>query len=99
MNTKQNRKEQIPDIYGLDKRLEYAERRVLNSKVCKRNKDLILEYRDYIELVSSLSKPRIEKWMNTLLPIAKMLGKPFDKADAARRTIDSGFSKTSMRIC
>ena len=81
MNTTKNRKEEIPDIYGLDKRLEYAERRVLNSKVSKRNKELILEYKDYVELVCSLSKPRIEKWMNTLLPIAKMLGKPFDKAD------------------
>lgn len=81
MNTKTKNKEKIPDIYDLDKRLEYAERRVLNSKICKWNKDLILQYRDYIELVRSLSKPRIEKWLNTLVPIARMLGKPFDEAD------------------
>lgn len=49
MNTKANKREKIPDIYGLDKRLEYAEKRVLNSKICKRNKDLILEYKDYID--------------------------------------------------
>lgn len=71
----------VIDIYGQDRRIELARKRLLSdSSVCKKNKEIILEFIDYLITERKLSKPRIEKWINWLRPLARMLGKSFDKA-------------------
>lgn len=74
-------KEPDIDIYNQKRRLRDAEARILNSNFCERNKQLILEHRDYTSLVQNLSKARTEKWMVILRILAKRLDKPFDEAD------------------
>ena len=71
-----NKEEPEIDISNFKRRLRDAERRVLNSKIHKRNKELILRHRDYTPLVLNLSEPRIEKWINMLYLLAKKIDKP-----------------------
>lgn len=80
MNKEKKEHGYVFDPFDLDKRLEYSKRRVINSGICEEDKKLILEYCDYIQFKKKLSKERVDKWLNTLIPLSEMLGLPFDKA-------------------
>ena len=66
------------DIYNfkqkLDLRLKYLE----ECDICEENKSLIRKFIDYC-FISGLSLSRQLKYLNHLLELAKLLGKPFRK--------------------
>ena len=68
------------DIYNfkqkLDLRLKYLE----ECDICEENKSLIRKFIDYC-FISGLSLSRQLKYLNHLLELARLLGKPFDKAN------------------
>jgi hypothetical protein len=68
------------DIYNYDLRLERAIKAVLGSALSKRNKELILGFRDQA-VIEGIGKPRIVKYLGVLRIFGVRLGKDFDRAD------------------
>ena len=83
MNKKNTKTAYVFDPIKINRRLEYAKRRTLEADISEANKALILEYAEYVQDRKKLSKDRVERWYNTLTPLARMLGKDFEKADKA----------------
>ncbi len=67
------------DIYKYDEQLEKVFERIDKSEITDNNKKLIKDFLDYC-FAEGLSVPRIIKYANTLLTLAKILDKDFDKA-------------------
>lgn len=68
------------ELYKYDKKIESTIRLIENCKsVSKRNKELILEFRNDL-LTENLSKARVLYYLNRLKRISELLGKDFDKA-------------------
>ncbi len=101
MNKQHKEEKYILDPFDIGRRLEYAERSVLNSAIHKENKQLILEYKDYVLLNKKLTKERAIKWLCTLLPLAKMLNRPFTEAtlkdfkELDRKIMESDYSDST----
>ena len=68
------------DVHKIEQRLESSLRRLNESNISERNKELILEFRDYAFSIG-LSKSRILKYMNLLQKLSEWLNMPFDKAN------------------
>jgi len=68
------------DIHRRKERRKSAERLLLEAKICKKNKDLILRYVRYRTLADNLSVARQNKYLHYLRILAENLEKPFDKA-------------------
>ncbi|MBI1742889.1 site-specific integrase [Candidatus Acetothermia bacterium] len=70
----------LPDIHNYDRRYESQKRRLTESDVSQRNKQLILEF-DRQAVMEQLSLPRRIKLMNSLYNLATVyLKKDFDQA-------------------
>ena len=67
------------DIYNYQKRLESAVKMGKESAISERNKQLILEFRDFASL-DGLSQPRILRYLGVLKDWAKIMNVDFDKA-------------------
>ena len=67
------------DIYNYHKRLDSAVKMVKEAQISERNKQLILEFRDFASL-DGLSLPRILRYLGVLKDWAKILNVDFDKA-------------------
>jgi len=66
------------DIYQYEEQLQSVYRRIENSEITEKNKKLIKEFLDYC-FAEGLSVPRVIKYATTLLSLARLLGKDFDK--------------------
>jgi len=69
----------VKDIYNYQKRLKSAVELVKKSPISERNKQLILEFRDFASL-DGLSLPRILRYLGVLKDWAKIINVDFDKA-------------------
>lgn len=67
------------DIYNYPKRLEVALRQLNESTISLRNKELILQFRDFCSL-EGIGIPRIERYIGVLKKWAELLQVDFDKA-------------------
>lgn len=67
------------DIYNYHKRLDSAVKMVKEAQIFERNKQLILEFRDFTSL-DGLSLPRILRYLGVLKDWAKIMNVDFDKA-------------------
>ena len=67
------------DVHKIEQRMESALKRLDENNILKRNKELILKFREFA-FSSGLSKTRILKYMNLLQRLSEWLDKPFDKA-------------------
>jgi len=66
------------DIYNYERIIVRELQGIENADICKKNKKLILEFKDYL-VRDNISVPRIIKYMGTLKLIALKVGKDFDK--------------------
>ena len=67
------------DIYNYRKKLDSAVKMVKEAQISERNKQLILEFRDFASL-DGLSLPRILRYLGVLKDWAKIMYVDFDKA-------------------
>ncbi len=67
------------DIHNYPRRVELAIRDVMNSGISKRNKDIILEFREYCS-TENISLARISRYLGVLKQWAEILNVNFDKA-------------------
>ena len=67
------------DIYNYRKKLDSAVKMVKEAQISERNKQLILEFRDFASL-DGLSLPRILRYLGVLKDWAKIMNVDFDKA-------------------
>ena len=68
------------DIHNRDMRLKGAIKNLSRSKICKANRELILEYVKHRRIADNLGADRQYKYLIYLRTMAEFLGKPFDKA-------------------
>ena len=68
------------DIYNYPKRLDSAVKYVKNSSLSKRNKQIILKFRDNCSLLG-IGLPRTVRYIGVLKYLAELLKKDFDKAN------------------
>jgi len=61
------------DIYGMDKRIEYFQKKLDGMSVPQENKDQIREFFEYL-FAKGISKSRILIYSNRLVPLAAMFG-------------------------
>ena len=65
-------------IYPYEKRLFTTEKRIENSEISKRNKELLFEFRDFL-ILQGVKAPRVEKHLDNLERVLRWLKKDADK--------------------
>jgi len=66
------------DIYDYEKKFEQTLNNLVRSDISKRNKELIIRFKDKC-IINGMSKPRIIKYLWVLRLFAKYMNKDFDK--------------------
>lgn len=84
------------DIYNFAKRTELALKALKESKISKRNKKIILDFRDFCSL-EGISLGRIERYLNALKDMATVLGCRFRQSHHRRhKTSSNGSTRTKL---
>ncbi len=71
----------MPDAidYPYEEKLVTTQKRIRNSEITKRNKQLLFEFRDFL-ILQGIKAPRIEKHLDNLGRVLKWLGRDADRA-------------------
>ena len=67
-------------IYNYDKKLERAERKLRESGVSERNREVIISFKEHC-FAEGLSIGRVVKYLYILTYLAEWFGKDFDEVD------------------
>lgn len=78
--------------YPYEARLLSTEKRIENSEITNKNKQLLFEFRDFL-ILQGVKAPRIEKHLDNLERVLKWLGKDADKA--TKREIEAIVARIS----